>query len=224
MTYTQIRNDNYIVSLYNNIEKGNNDEKLWANHSWGHIDSVIRIVEKMLSLLKYDEKTIERAKVAALLHDIGCIKGKNDHAIRSYEMAKQYLESKLIDEESIELIVNAIKNHSDGIETKNIIDATLFFADKLDYTKNRLTEEGHKIEGFKEIQYIDDIDIMLENNTLIVNFIASDLFNKEALEKFYFTPKIFNAVHKMSDYINVKGIVKLNGQDWVLPQQKTYSK
>ena len=34
---------------------------------------------------------MNEAKIAALLHDTGCIKGKENHAIRSYGFAKKNL-------------------------------------------------------------------------------------------------------------------------------------
>ena len=68
----------------------------------------------------------------------------------------------------------------------------------------------------KEIQYIDKIDVLLDNDNLIVNFSANDKFNKKAMEDYYFTPKVFNAIYKMGNFINVNGIVKLNNNLWEL--------
>ncbi|MDD2376500.1 MAG: HD domain-containing protein [Clostridia bacterium] len=215
ITCDQIKNDPYIVDIYNEIER-NSIKELWATHGWSHILKVINTVETVLKQLKFNEEIIECGKIAALLHDVGCIKGKDNHEIESYNIANKYLSDKDISDEYKKMILDAIIDHSEGENISSIVGATLIFADKIDYDKNRLTPIGYQIENFNQIQYIDYIDVMLCDNNLTVKFIVSNMFDKSSMEKYYFTPKVFKAIYNFSAYLKLKPCIKLNNDEWKL--------
>lgn len=64
-------------------------DKGWAYHNLEHVQNVAKLVGALLGKLEYDKNLIEEAKIAAILHDIGAIEGKNEHALRSYNFAKK---------------------------------------------------------------------------------------------------------------------------------------
>jgi len=138
ITCDEIKNDPYIVNIYNEIGEISIKE-LWATHGWSHILKVINTVETVLRQLKYNEEIIECGKIAALLHDIGCIKGKNNHEFESYNMANEYLTDKVMKSEYKKMILDAIIDHREGENISSIVGAALVFADKIDYDKDRLT-------------------------------------------------------------------------------------
>lgn len=200
--------------MYDRIDEISNTE-LYATHGWSHVRNVTNTLANLMTMLNCSEDMIECGKIAALLHDIGCIYGKENHATNSYNIAKEYLKNKDISEEYKNIILDAIIDHSEGKNLNNIINPILTFADKIDYSKSRLTSLGYEIENFNEIQYIDKVNVLLDSNQLIVQFIAKENFNKESLEKYYFTPKIFKAIHNFAKYLNIEAHIKLNNDEWI---------
>lgn len=214
--FEQIKNDPYIINLYNEIELLEQDGGLWHNHSFLHINSVINTVETILLKLNYSEDIIERAKVAALLHDIGCIKGKEDHAKRSYDMAKEYFIKNNIETNDNDEILEAIKLHGTKEKVDNDLAKILIFADKLDIKKDRITEVGKTVDVVKESQYIEDIIVDINDEKLIVNFIANKKINKKVFDTYYFLPKVFSAIEHFADYISLKPEILFNGEKWMI--------
>lgn len=120
--------------------------KYSTDHSFRHVLKVQEIgvdflhacVDAGFSSPDTIQKEILLFKLAAYMHDIGLADSLMNHAIHSSELAKKYLSKQDIDEEDMMIIVRAIANHSDGQDTKTIIDAALLMADKLDVTGDRI--------------------------------------------------------------------------------------
>ena len=214
LTYNDVNNDSYVRDIYNYIDEYSKG-RYWTTHGYSHIETVVELVDKMLILLNVDERTRECGKIAAVLHDIGCYYGKEDHCENSTKMAITYLGDKKLNEGEKELIINAIKNHSDGSCTNSIIDATLFFADKIDIKKSRVLPDGLKVEGVRQWQYIDDIIIDI-NEALKVNFIVDNKIDMKELNEFYFMPKVFNAIKIMAKYLNKDSEIMINNKEWII--------
>ena len=68
-------------------------------------------------------------------------------------------EESFIEEAKIAAILDAIKIHSGGFDSDNIIALTLVLSDKLDIKHTKVAKEGYNIKGMKELQYIKDISI-----------------------------------------------------------------
>lgn len=149
------------------IEKRQRDDpnpKFGADHSWLHARNVTQIGLKFLedcSRFGYSSPdTIQKEKllfqIAAYMHDIGLADSARNHAIHSSELAKKYLSGPKIDidVEDTYTIVHAIFNHSDGEDTRNIIDAALILADKLDVSGRRIIRVTDKITA--AVQHIVD--------------------------------------------------------------------
>lgn len=212
--FNKIKNDEEIIQIYNKISESEDKNKGWAHHNLDHVNNVVELVEKLLKELKYNQNFIEEAKIAAILHDVGCIEGKEDHALRSYEYAKKYLKENNIKLENEKLVLDAIKNHSNGFDTDNIIALTLMLSDKLDIKKSRVAKEGYNIKGMRQLQFIDDILIKINNNILEINFICDEQIDKMELEEFYFTKKVFKAIKSFSDKMQLAANVLFNYNKW----------
>ena len=89
--FNKIANDKTIINIYNKISEFEDLDKGWAHHDLDHVKNVAKLVESLLRQLEYEESFIEEAKIAAILHDIGAIEGKKNHALRSYNFAKKYI-------------------------------------------------------------------------------------------------------------------------------------
>ena len=212
--FNRIKNNKEIIELYNKISDYEDLTKGWAHHNFEHVNNVAEMTGEILKKLGYNDKFIEEAKIAAILHDTGCLEGKDNHTIRSYEYAKRYLERNNVKLENEDLVLEAIKNHSSGFDTENTIALALILSDKLDIKHTRVAKEGYNIEGMRQLQYIKDILININDNYIEINFLCDELINKLELEEFYFTEKIFNAINAFSKKINLKPIVLFNNENW----------
>ena len=211
--YNEIINDREIIELYKKIEIYEKETGGWAFHNMEHIKNVTEIVSKILQDLKFGDVVITKAKIACFLHDIGAIQGKENHAERSYEYAKNYF-SKKFDYEVLSDVLEAIRIHSDGFDTDNIIALALIFADKLDIKKTRISEEGKIIVGNRQYSHIDDINVSINSNCLNINFLIDDKVDINELNEYYFTKKLFKAIKSFSNKLNLKQRITINGHKW----------
>ena len=212
--FEQIVNDEKIIQQYNKISEFEDLDKGWAHHNLEHVKNVARLVEVLLKKLNYDEDFIEEAKIAAILHDVGALEGKNNHALRSYEFAKKYFDENNILLKNIELVLDAIKSHSDGFNSDNIMTLTLIISDKLDIKHTRVAKEGYNVKGMRQLQYIKDILVDIDNKNLEIKFVCDDKININELEEFYFMIKVFRAIKTFSEKMNLTPKIFLNNYKW----------
>ena len=118
--FEKILNDKSIVELYEKVHEYEVMHGGHAYHDFNHVVNVATYCEKILKALNFDDDFVCEAKIAALLHDTGALQGKENHAQRSFEFAKKYLDGNNIQLKNKELVLEAIKNHSDGSDTDNI--------------------------------------------------------------------------------------------------------
>ena len=212
--FEYIKNDQEIIEIYEKISQNEEKEKGGAHHDIRHVLNVANLVEKLLRDLKYDDEFIEEAKIAAILHDVGCIDGKEGHPERSFSFSKEYIERKNINLKYKEDVLEAIKNHSSGFDTNNIITLTLILSDKLDVKYTRITSAGRNIVGNRQFLHIQDIKLEIKDDILIVNFITDNNFDLIELEEYYFIEKIFKAIKAFSDKMNFTPKVLLDEKRW----------
>lgn len=214
MNFEKIKNDEEIIEIYQRIKELEEKNKGLAYHDYHHVMNVTNAVEQILKKLNYEEEFIEEAKIAAIMHDTGCTLGKENHPLRSYEYAKDYFKRKEIKLKYEELVLEAILNHSNKFETDNKMTLALILADKIDIKRNRITEEGCKVEGNRQYQYIQDITIEIRNHCLEINFVCDEKIDLDELEAYYFTIKVFKAIQSFSNKMNLEPKVLINGAKW----------
>ncbi len=122
------------------------DESLAAlgftEHSFAHVGHVAETAGYILSTLGYDERTVELAKIAGYLHDIGNLVNRKDHAQSGAVMAWSILNDMGCDAAELATIVTAIGNHdeSTGVPV-NIVAAAMILADKADVRRSRVRNQ-----------------------------------------------------------------------------------
>ncbi len=119
------------------------DESLIAlgftEHSFAHVIHVAETAGYILETLGYDERTVELAKIAGYLHDIGNLVNRADHSQSGAVMAWSILNDMGCDPREIATIVTAIGNHDEGTGTPvNAVAAALILADKADVRRSRV--------------------------------------------------------------------------------------
>ena len=122
------------------------DESLAAlgftEHSFAHVTHVAETAGYLLKALGYDDRTVELAKIAGYLHDIGNLVNRKDHAQSGAVMAWSILNDMGCDAAELATIVTAIGNHdeSTGVPV-NIVAAAMILADKADVRRSRVRNQ-----------------------------------------------------------------------------------
>ena len=214
--YNILNSNDEILNIYKQIEDREIKGGGWAFHNYEHVKNVSKLTEKILTDLNFDENTIYKCKIACLLHDVGAIQGKEEHAQRSYVYAKNLFEDNNWIFEDSEDVLDAIKNHSAGFETDKIITLSIILADKLDIKKTRISEEGKKIKGNRQYQHIEDIDINIHDKELTINFITDGNMIMKEVNDYYFTAKVFKAIEAFSNKLNLKYNILMDDKPWNL--------
>ncbi len=142
MTYEQIRQD-HAVKVY--IAQA--DETLnalgFTEHSFAHVTNVAETASRILQTLGYPHRTVELAKIAGYLHDIGNVVNRIDHSQSGAVMAFRILDRMEFPPEEIAQIVSAIGNHDEGSGVPvNPLAAALILADKSDVRRSRVRSQA----------------------------------------------------------------------------------
>ncbi len=139
ITYEDIKNS---VEISTYIKKGNDllGAIGFTEHGFAHAGKVAQRASELLTTLGYEERTIELAKIAGYIHDIGNCINRNDHAQSGAVMAFRILDRMEFDAEEISDIIGAIGNHDEsfGGEPVNPISAAVIIADKGDVHRSRV--------------------------------------------------------------------------------------
>ena len=141
LTFEDVKN-NKAVRTY--IQRA--DESLIAlgftEHSFAHVTLVAEKAGYILETLGYPERTVELARMAGFLHDIGNLVNRIDHSQSGAVMAFRILDNLNCDPEEIATIVTAIGNHDEGTgQPVNAVAAALILADKSDVRRSRVRNQ-----------------------------------------------------------------------------------
>lgn len=207
-----LNNDEYLQTV-KKIEgiKFITDGKWDWEHGLGRYKRVANYVKDILIQLNADERTIDLAMAAALLHDIGLSKGdKKDHAIESSKMIDRFLKNMDISSEELETLRHAIYDHSKGNDINSFIGLALVLADKLDVTYHRTINSSIKDEMNMEIMKIKNVGIKIIEDSLIVNYDTEPNFNVNILKGW---SKAITIPEKIAKYLNKKYIFIVNDKE-----------
>ncbi len=147
-------------------------------------------------------------KIAGLLHDIGCIEGKENHTLRSTKMSAKYLETLDLTEPEKKLILDAIRDHSKGENINSSIGVALIFADKTDSGKDRVLEFGKRNNYY--LLGIEDVEFKIEQKNFILNYIVNEKFSEEIFKKE--SSKQIALSYKTAHYLGFELIIKINNK------------
>jgi len=203
-TYNQFYNDDIFK-----VQGAIND--MWdyyvVCHGKYHALFVANTVEYILASLSYDMKIIELGKIAGLLHDIGCIVGRWNHAEMSAAIASVWLEATSLSQEEKSVITQAIKNHSEGKKYSSTVDAALYIADKVDVSKKRNLNPDSTHIRYNELSTIDDVEINIVDKVVTINYITNEIFVIDANERPY------NSLILAAQYLGCVCHFQVNGEE-----------
>ncbi len=114
----------------------------FTEHSFAHVVKVAETAGGILQTLGYPERDVELAKIAGLLHDIGNLVNRVEHAQSGAVMAFTILRNMGMDPMDLATVVTAIANHDEGIGVPvDHVAAALILADKSDVRRSRVRNQ-----------------------------------------------------------------------------------
>ncbi len=138
MTYEEIRQDKAIHTYIAQAD-ASLSALGFTEHSFAHVTLVAEKAGYILETLGYPARTVELAKIAGYLHDIGNLVNRIDHSQSGAVMAFRILDHMGFTPDEIGVIVSAIGNHDEGTGLPvSQIAAALFLADKSDVRRSRV--------------------------------------------------------------------------------------
>lgn len=164
LTYKQIKNNDEINS-YITMADSALESIGFTEHSFAHVTRTAEIVGKILTLLDYDERTVELGKIAGYMHDIGNCVNRVDHAQSGALMAFRILDKMGMSPDEIAKIVCAIGNHDEKTANPvNAITAALILADKSDVRRSRVRNTNYSSFGIH-----DRVNYAVKSSNLIID-------------------------------------------------------
>ena len=145
------------------------DESLGAlgftEHSFAHVMHVAEMAGYILKTLGHDERTVELAKIAGYLHDIGNLVNRKDHSQSGAVMAWSILNDMGCDPGEMATIVTAIGNHDEGTGVPvNAVAAAMILADKADVRRSRVRNKD-----FSTFDIHDRVNYSVKESALTIN-------------------------------------------------------
>lgn len=138
MTYEQIKKDP-AIRVYIAQADASMESLGFTEHCFAHVTKVAEMTGDILQALGYPERTVELAKIAGFLHDIGNLVNRVDHSQSGAVLAFYILDKMGFPPEEIAAIVTAIGNHDEGTGVPvNALAAALILADKSDVRRSRV--------------------------------------------------------------------------------------
>ena len=140
MTFELIRAD-HAVNTYISRADMTLEALGFTEHSFAHVTMAAERAAYILKTLGYDARTVELAKIAGYLHDIGNVINRVDHSQSGAVMAFRILDRMDFPPEEIAIIISAIGNHDEGTGVPvNPVAAALIIADKSDVRRSRVRD------------------------------------------------------------------------------------
>ncbi len=161
ITYEKIKkNDDikkYIIAA---------DESLralgYTEHSFAHVSKCAECAAYILESVGSDPHTVELAKIAGYLHDIGNLVNRIDHSQSGAVMAFRILDNMGMPAEDIATVVTAIGNHDEGTGVPvSDVSAALILADKSDVRRSRVRNSD-----FSTFDIHDRVNYSVESSSL----------------------------------------------------------
>ena len=142
ITLKDIKENQELDSLIRGAQKQLNAIG-YTEHGHRHISIVSKRAGDILEKLGYPERTVELARIAGYMHDIGNCVNRVDHAHSGAIMAYNILKEMEMPVDERTEIMMAIGNHDEQTGTAvSDISAALILADKSDVHRNRVVNSN----------------------------------------------------------------------------------
>ena len=213
MTYELLKQD-HAVQVYIRQADAALEALGFTEHSFAHVTRVATVAADILEKLGYPERTVELAKIAGYLHDIGNVVNRTDHSQSGAVMAFRILDRMEFPPEEIATIVSAIGNHDEGTGVPvNPVAAALIIADKSDVRRSRVRDQKTVTTDIHDrVNYATlKSDLLLEGDSLTLD-IRVDTAVSSVSEYFEIFLKRMLLCRKAAQTLNLSFHLRINDQ------------
>ena len=213
MTYELLKQD-HAVQVYIRQADAALEARGFTEHSFPHVTRVATVAADILEKLGYPERTVELAKIAGYLHDIGNVVNRTDHSQSGAVMAFRILDRMEFPPEEIATIVSAIGNHDEGTGVPvNPVAAALIIADKSDVRRSRVRDQKTVTTDIHDrVNYATlKSDLLLEGDSLTLD-IQVDTAVSSVSEYFEIFLKRMLLCRKAAQTLNLAFHLRINDQ------------
>ena len=213
MTYELLKQD-HAVQVYIRQADAALEALGFTEHSFPHVTRVATVAADILEKLGYPERTVELAKIAGYLHDIGNVVNRTDHSQSGAVMAFRILDRMEFPPEEIATIVSAIGNHDEGTGVPvNPVAAALIIADKSDVRRSRVRDQKTVTTDIHDrVNYATlKSDLLLEGDSLTLD-IRVDTAVSSVSEYFEIFLKRMLLCRKAAQTLNLAFHLRINDQ------------
>jgi HD superfamily phosphodiesterase len=138
VTYKYIKQNPDIMEYIRRADKAL-EAQGYTEHSFAHVERVAATSSMILTELGFDERTVELARIASIMHDIGNVINRIDHAQSGAVMAFRLLDNLSMPASEICSVISAIGNHDESTGLPlDPISAALIIGDKTDVRRSRV--------------------------------------------------------------------------------------
>ena len=199
------------------------DESLGAlgftEHSFAHVMHVAETAGYILKTMGYDERTVELAKIAGYLHDIGNLVNRKDHSQSGAVMAWSILNDKGCDPEEVATIVTAIGNHDEGTGVPvNAVAAAMILADKADVRRTRVRNKDiSSFDIHDRVNYsVKESELKISDDKKIVELkLSVDTEYGSVMEYFEIFMQRMILCRKAAEKLGLQFELNINGQQLI---------
>ena len=173
ITYKYIKQNPDIMEYIRRADKAL-EAQGYTEHSFAHVERVAHVSSMILETLGYDERTVELARIAGIMHDIGNVINRVDHAQSGAVMAFRLLDNLSMPAAEICSIISAIGNHDEGTGLPlDPISAALIIGDKTDVRRSRVRNtDVLTFDIHDRVNYaveVSKVEINEEKTSIILN-------------------------------------------------------
>ena len=218
MTYEKVKQDS-AVNTYIRHADAALEALGFTEHSFAHVTKVAQTAAQILLALGYPERTVELAKIAGYLHDIGNVVNRVDHSQSGAAMAFRILDRMEFPPEEISCIVSAIGNHDEGnCVPGNPVAAALIIADKSDVRRSRVRDkESISSDIHDRVNYSVTSSklTVLEDQKMLELSLTVDTTVSSVMEYFEIFMNRMLMCRKASNCLGLQFQLNINGQQLI---------
>ena len=215
ITYEAIKHNDAIRTY---IERADDSLKVlgYTEHSFAHVCKAAETAGELLSSLGYDTRTVELAKIAGYMHDIGNLVNRSEHSQSGAVMAFRILDKLGMEADEIATVVSAIGNHDEGTGVPvNAVAAALILADKADVRRSRVRNfDDVSIDIHDRVNYsVTESELVLnDTHTHLTLKITVDTHYSSVMEYFEIFLERMLLCRKAADHLGLVFKLVINDQ------------
>ena len=215
VTFEDIRNSEEIHTYIEGADASLRAQG-FTEHSYAHVMQVAERAADILTTLDCDAHTVELARIAAYLHDIGNLINRVDHSQSGAIMAFRNLDHMEMEPRDIATVVSAIGNHDEGTGVPvNGVAAALILADKSDVRRSRVRNTDiSRFDIHDRVNYSvtrSELSINAEKTEILLRLSVDPEFGS-VMDYFEIFMNRMVLCRKAAEFLHLRFRLEMNGQ------------